>query len=75
MRRTSAFNYSGAVTADDGAETKTAVPWPKRCRGCGASYEEASWKALPFVGIDYDYDLEFRNCGCGSTLAVPRAGS
>ncbi|HVH44187.1 MAG TPA: hypothetical protein VM925_17670 [Labilithrix sp.] len=60
------------MTAEGSPDHKHAVPWPKRCRGCGASYEEEAWKALPFVGIDYDYDLEFRNCGCGSTLAVPR---
>ncbi|MBX3210650.1 MAG: hypothetical protein KF850_01310 [Labilithrix sp.] len=47
--------------------------WPKQCRGCGASYEEDGWKDLPYVGIDPSYRLEFRNCPCGSTLAVPVA--
>ncbi|MBX3209685.1 MAG: hypothetical protein KF764_31920 [Labilithrix sp.] len=47
------------------------VSWPKQCRGCGASYEEESWRELPFVGVDHAYRLEFRNCPCGSTLAVP----
>lgn len=54
-----------------GVEAKERT-WPKRCR-CGASYDELGWTALPFVGIDHDYRLEFRNCRCGSTLAVPRA--
>ena len=55
----------------EGEQDDGALAWPKRCR-CGASYEEAAWKALPFVGVDHDYCLEFRNCQCGSTLAVPR---
>lgn len=46
--------------------------FPKRCR-CGRSYDQQGWEALPFVGIDYEFELEFRNCDCGSTLAIPTA--
>lgn len=43
--------------------------WPKRC-GCGRIHSEKEWRALPWVGVEPEMELEFRNCACGSTLAV-----
>lgn len=44
----------------------------KICR-CHRTYTRESWDALPLVGIqhvDEGLDLELRNCGCGSTIAI-----
>lgn len=44
---------------------------PKRCR-CGQVYCGHEWAELPYVG-EQNYEgevLEFRNCSCGSTIAV-----
>lgn len=44
----------------------------KTC-SCGRSHSLASWRDLPYVGIqrvDGEPDLELRNCACGSTLAI-----
>jgi hypothetical protein len=48
----------------------------KTCACCGVGLTEAQWSALPVVGRmtpgrGYP-DLELRNHGCGSTLAVER---
>lgn len=49
----------------------------KACTCCGAKHTAAGWIALPLVGMKPDLDdndrpivLEFRNCRCGSTLAI-----
>jgi hypothetical protein len=47
------------------------------CR-CGQSYSINGWAGLPYVGaqhIEADatgpaYDLELRNCSCGSTIGI-----
>lgn len=64
------------AVSDDGFDNPAdrsdpAMVWPKQCR-CGLSYSEDTWQRLYFVGIDHDYQFEFRNCDCGSTLAIPR---
>lgn len=48
----------------------------KTCRCCQRSYSAGSWKALEFKGLwrDQVETLEFRNCACGSTLAMPVEG-
>ena len=54
--------------------------FPHECACCGARHTEDVWRVLSFVGI-YDHkrdgmpgftqvDLEYRNCSCGSTMAV-----
>lgn len=44
----------------------------KQC-ACGASYTLAEFLALPFPasGREFGSGLRFRNCACGSTLALP----
>jgi hypothetical protein len=46
----------------------------KRCSLCGTRYSAAGWRKLHLVGYQdqgEDYPpLEFRNCGCGTTLAI-----
>lgn len=42
--------------------------FPKQCRCCRLTHTVASWAALTLVG--FGSGLEFRNCSCGSTLAV-----
>ena len=45
-------------------------PWNKHC-GCGAVYGRGGWLALPLRGTQPgDPALEYRDCPCGSTLAV-----
>lgn len=48
--------------------------WPKRCACCPRSYTAESWARLPYVGakaLDVGEPvLEYRNCACGSTLAI-----
>ncbi len=48
------------------------APWRKTCACCGAAHDLAAWLALPLRGrqVDEIEDLELRDCGCGSTLAV-----
>lgn len=54
------------------------VPPPvKTCPCCARQHDDASWRALPFVGLQrLDADesgpaetYELRNCACGSTIA------
>jgi hypothetical protein len=44
----------------------------KECRCCDATYARSAWDALPLLGIQDDTVelLEYRNCRCGSTLAI-----
>lgn len=44
----------------------------KKCGCCGRSHTKASWAGLKFRGIQPDdvEPLEYRDCFCGSTLAV-----
>jgi len=46
-------------------------PFPKRC-ACGASYTAEQWQQLRERGHQPDGDqvLEYRDCRCGSTIAV-----
>ena len=45
----------------------------KRCNCCRTDYTPATWAALPCLGtLD---GLEYRNCPCGSTLAIEVASS
>jgi hypothetical protein len=52
-----------------------------RCNTCGTSYTAERWAALELKGeqkVEADETgpaetLELRNCGCGSTLAIPLA--
>lgn len=50
--------------------------WPKACSCCKRAISEDDWESMDYVGIqkgDADIgvpDLELRNCGCGSTLAI-----
>lgn len=50
---------------------------------CGATYTEAEWRALRFVGYTYnpaddehpdELVVEMRDCHCGSTLGRETAG-
>ncbi len=49
----------------------------KTC-GCGRRYSRAEWGALPCVGVSFSpadaegpaEHLEYRNCSCGSTIAI-----
>lgn len=49
----------------------------KQCK-CGRAYSKSEWERLPVVGHQLtddeegQYDLEMRNCTCGSTLGVER---
>lgn len=51
------------------------MPPFKTC-GCGREYTAAGWQALPIKGYllteddEGQYELEMRNCPCGSTIAV-----
>lgn len=45
---------------------------PQQCPCCGAVLTSAEWAALPYVGLQDDFEggwLELRNHVCGSTLA------
>jgi hypothetical protein len=52
-------------------------PFPRVCP-CGHSHTQAEWEALPLVGYFYTPEdeigpeeyQEWRNCECGSTIAV-----
>jgi len=46
-------------------------PVIKRC-ACGAAFTQRQWNALKLVGYHSDdvEELELRNCGCGSTIAI-----
>lgn len=48
--------------------------WPKQCGCCPRSYTPETWILLPLVGAKaFDVGepvLEYRNCVCGSTLAI-----
>lgn len=48
--------------------------WPKACSCCGRPITEEQWEGLEYVGVQRGTeeipDLELRNCGCGSTLAI-----
>lgn len=48
--------------------------WPKKCPCCPRSYTRETWTVLPFVGEkaldDGEPVLQYRNCSCGSTLAI-----
>lgn len=48
-----------------------ASQFPKACK-CGASYYPGTWGQLPCLGkqVAPDMTLEYRNCACGSTIAV-----
>lgn len=43
------------------------APATKEC-GCGASHDAFEWARLPALGLAHG--LDWRNCRCGSTLAV-----
>jgi hypothetical protein len=45
----------------------------KVCRSCPTVHTASAFDALPIVGRmdDVDRVLVLRNCGCGSTLALP----
>lgn len=58
--------------------------WPKRCGTCGRHYNLFEWQKLPLACNrnaptgeydDGEHVLEFRNCTCGSTLAVIKGPS
>lgn len=40
----------------------------KQCRCCQRTYDAHGWAQLPHIGTLEG--LEYRNCPCGSTLAV-----
>jgi hypothetical protein len=42
----------------------------KHCNCCQTDHSKKGWQQLPLVGDMMD--LELRNCGCGSTLAVEK---
>jgi hypothetical protein len=54
--------------------------FPKDCRSCKSTYDKTTWGQLALVGYFINKrdglhglllpDLEYRNCGCGSTLTV-----
>lgn len=48
----------------------------KKCTCCEQSLSFIDWKLREKIGppvcVEGEYDLEMRNCGCGSTLAVER---
>jgi hypothetical protein len=47
--------------------------FPKRCNKCGTVYTFKRWQRLPLLGLqntDWGEILEFRNCACGTTLAI-----
>jgi len=46
----------------------SATPAHKDCRVCGRKYSKSRWATLRFVGESDG--LEYRDCRCGSTLAV-----
>lgn len=48
----------------------------KVCR-CGAVFDAAGWRALPYVGemhslSEEEHTYELRNCRCGSTLVTEK---
>lgn len=49
-------------------------PFPKLCPCCSAVYSAKTWAELPLVGekalTDGEPVLSYRNCPCGSTLAI-----
>lgn len=45
--------------------------------GCGRTYSPYAWRRLRLIGICWalgEKMVEFRNCECGSTLAVKMPG-
>lgn len=53
------------MTSDHDRET-----WPKRCAMCGRVYRDRyEWGQLAPKGITFD--LDWRDCPCGNTLAIP----
>jgi hypothetical protein len=63
-------NASHLTRPIDSAE---ASEFPKRCNLCGTDYTTAQWRRLPLVGYDHcewGDVLEYRNCPCGTTLAI-----
>jgi hypothetical protein len=75
--KTAADNIVRRANAAAQADTQPAPPIYKRHSPCGegvSEYTEEEWKELPFVGIgpagNDDEVLEYRNCTCGSTIAV-----
>ncbi len=49
-------------------------PTVKMCACCAASYDRDAWSLMPLLRRhrmdDDEPTLEYRNCPCGSTLAV-----
>jgi hypothetical protein len=46
--------------------------FPRVC-SCGRRYTYKAWQRLPLLGqTEYDWGevLEYRNCACGSTMAI-----
>lgn len=55
---------------------KRTEPEPfKRCGCCGKCYSAETWKSLAYGGVQPSdvAPLEYRHCGCGSTIAVVMA--
>jgi len=56
---------------DESFEEET---WPKTCSCCARLISEEDWEKMTYVGVqkgtDEIPDLELRNCGCQSTLAI-----
>jgi hypothetical protein len=53
--------------------SKWAHNFPKKCGRCGTIYNEKSWKGLKLVGVqkwEWGMSMEYRNCPCGTTLAI-----
>lgn len=48
--------------------------FPKKCPCCGTIYSIAGWRALRpkngYAEYNDDWDLELRDCTCGSTISV-----
>ena len=46
----------------------------KRCR-CRRTFTMDEWEALEHVGVQHDdeFDLELRNCRCGSTISLRKS--
>lgn len=63
-------------TSESAKKAKLAAQWPKlhKCKDGEVLFTEKDWKRLPHPKVTTKTDpyctLEFRDCKCGSTLAV-----
>lgn len=72
------FRFIGIGSArwmDADHHRRVSINWHgKRCGCCGRVYRHEEWAEIPSKGIENyggDMVLDYRDCSCGNTLAMP----